>query len=482
MIRADPRRPACSPPSRSPALAENSTPQPVPFVDTIPQPRDMPYPGTMTLDVDATDVAARHLPREADDPGRRGGADGAALSRNGCPASMRPRGEIEKLAGLQHHARTASRSPWTRDPVDVFAFHIDVPRGREDSSISSSSSSRRPSPIRAAIVMTPDDAEPAMEFDEPLSGGLFHAPHPGAGDASTYPEGWTAASAPARRRRSDRPTPMRRPITKCWSIRPSSPAAITASSTLGAARRSQRLRRLRPRSWRPSPSRSRRTAIWSTQAVKLFGAQHYDHYEFLLAITDEMGGIGARASPQLGKRRRARLFHQMGRRPRSRNLLPHEYTHSWDGKFRRGADLWTPDFRTPMRDSLLWVYEGQTQFWGYVLRRALGHRCRSRTRSTCSPRSPRSLDNRPARNWRPMVDTTNDPIISARRPKGWLSWQRSEDYYNEGLLIWMEVDSILREQIGRHQVDRRFRPRLLRHARRRLGRADLHVRRRRPRR
>jgi predicted metalloprotease with PDZ domain len=57
-----------------------------------------------------------------------------------------------------------------------------------------------------------------------------------------------------------------------------------------------------------------------------------------------------------------------------------------------------------------------------------------------------SLDNRPARTWRPLVDTTNDPVITARRPKGWVSWQRSEDYYNEGLLVWMEVDSILREQ------------------------------------
>jgi predicted metalloprotease with PDZ domain len=55
------------------------------------------------------------------------------------------------------------------------------------------------------------------------------------------------------------------------------------------------------------------------------------------------------------------------------------------------------------------------------------------------------LDNRPARAWRSLDDTTNDPVISARRPKGWLSYQRSEDYYNEGLLIWTEADAIIRQ-------------------------------------
>ena len=104
----------------------------------------------------------------------------------------------------------------------------------------------------------------------------------------------------------------------------------------------------------------------------------------------------------------------------ARNLLPHEYTHSWDGKFRRGADLWTPDFNVPMRDSLLWVYEGQTQFWGYVLQARSGL-VSSRTRSTKCRRPSRPTTRTPARQWRDLVDTTNDPIISQRRPKGWTS-------------------------------------------------------------
>ena len=179
----------------------------------------------------------------------------------------------------------------------------------------------------------------------------------------------------------------------------------------------------------------------------MFGAQHYDKYEFLLAITDTMGGIGLEHHRSSENGVKPGYFTKWNDGAGSRNLLPHEYSHSWDGKFRRGADLWTPDYRTPMRNSLLWVYEGQTQFWGYVLQARSGIVTKQDTLDAYAAIAA-SLDNRRAREWRPLVDTTNDPIISARRPKGWTSWQRSEDYYNEGLLIWMEVDSILRQQSG----------------------------------
>jgi predicted metalloprotease with PDZ domain len=98
-----------------------------------------------------------------------------------------------------------------------------------------------------------------------------------------------------------------------------------------------------------------------------------------------------------------------------------------------------------MQDSLLWVYEGQTQFWGYVLGARSGMFSKQETLDAYAQIAAK-LDTTRGREWRPMVDTTNDPIISARRPKGWANWQRSEDYYNEGLMIWLEVDGILRQQ------------------------------------
>ena len=103
------------------------------------------------------------------------------------------------------------------------------------------------------------------------------------------------------------------------------------------------------------------------QAVKLFGARHFDHYDFLHAVTDRLGGIGLEHHRSSENKNDPGYFIDWEASIAGHNLLPHEFIHSWNGKFRRGADLWTPDYRTPMQDSLLWVYEGQTQFWGHVL-------------------------------------------------------------------------------------------------------------------
>jgi predicted metalloprotease with PDZ domain len=184
------------------------------------------------------------------------------------------------------------------------------------------------------------------------------------------------------------------------------------------------------------------------QAVRLFGAQHYDHYDFLLTISDNLGGNGLEhhRSSEDGVDRG--YFTDWDNALGDRNLLPHEYTHSWNGKYRRGANLWTPDYRTPMQDELLWVYEGQTQFWGYILGARSGMLSKQDTLHAIASTAATYSTGTPGRAWRPLVDTTNDPIIAARAAIPWRSWQRSEDYYSEGELIWIDVDRIIREQSG----------------------------------
>jgi predicted metalloprotease with PDZ domain len=136
-----------------------------------------------------------------------------------------------------------------------------------------------------------------------------------------------------------------------------------------------------------------------------------------------------------------------------RDLLPHELVHSWNGKFRRPADLWVPSFEVAMQDSLMWVYEGQTQYWGYVLS-ARSDLWTLQEALDGIAWTAAVYDNRVGRQWRPLQDTTNDPILAARRPIPWRSWQRSEDYYNEGLLIWLDADSLIRElSNGRRSLD-----------------------------
>jgi predicted metalloprotease with PDZ domain len=171
----------------------------------------------------------------------------------------------------------------------------------------------------------------------------------------------------------------------------------------------------------------------------------YDQYEFLVALTGEMGGIGLEHHRSSENGVGTDYFSDWANALGDRDLLPHEFVHSWNGKYRRGANLWTPDYRMPMRDDLMWVYEGQTQFWGVVLAARSGMLPLEEVKGLLAFYAASYGEGRPGRQWRPLVDTTHDPIIAARRPKPWTSWQRSEDYYVEGLLIWLEADAKIRE-------------------------------------
>ena len=189
------------------------------------------------------------------------------------------------------------------------------------------------------------------------------------------------------------------------------------------------------------------------QAYRLFGSQHYDHYDFLLALTDRMGGIGLEHHRSSENGVDGSYFTDWDRAASERDLLPHEMTHSWNGKYRRPADLWTPSYETPMRGSLLWVYEGLTQYYGFVLAARSGLWSPEQTRDALALTAA-TYQHRVGREWRSVVDTTNDPILSARRAAPWRSWLRNEDYYSEGLLVWLDVDTLIRERTnGRRSLD-----------------------------
>jgi predicted metalloprotease with PDZ domain len=176
----------------------------------------------------------------------------------------------------------------------------------------------------------------------------------------------------------------------------------------------------------------------------LFGARHFDHYDFLLALSDELGGIGVEHHRSCETATVSGYFTEWEESAPKRDTIAHEYTHSWNGKFRRGADSWTASFEKPIRNSLMWVYEGQTQYWGQVLAARSGLWTHEMALGALA-QTAASYDIRRGRNWRSMSDTTRDPIIAARSPIPWASWQRSEDYYSEGQLVWLEIDTLIRE-------------------------------------
>ncbi|MFL0586896.1 M61 family metallopeptidase [Sphingomonas olei] len=421
--------------------AGNSTPQPAAIVDTIPAPVDQPYPGTIALKVDATDIGRRIFRVTQTIPVAKAGPT-VLLYPAWLPGKHGPRGEIEKLAGLVFKA-DGKVIPWTRDTVDVFAFHLDVPQGTKtiEASFQFISATK---PDQGRVVMTPDMLSLQPNSVSLYPAGYFTRQIP-IQMTVTYPEGWTAAGAvPAEVNGStyvyqttDYDTLVDSPILagrygKTWPLSNRVKLAVYADT---------------PGELAATPAQIDAHKRLVDQAVKTFGAQHYDNYTFLLSITDNLGSIGLEHHRSSENGVTPGYFTKWNDGPGRRNLLPHEFTHSWNGKFRRGADSWTPDFRMPTRNSLLWVYEGQTQFWGYVLQARSGLVSKQDTLDQLAAIAA-LYDSQPARQWRPLIDTTNDPVISARRPKGWSSWQRSEDYYNEGLLVWLEVDSMLRQLSG----------------------------------
>ncbi|HEY0785998.1 MAG TPA: peptidase M61, partial [Acidobacteriaceae bacterium] len=183
------------------------------------------------------------------------------------------------------------------------------------------------------------------------------------------------------------------------------------------------------------------------EAAKLYASHHYRHYDFLLLLSDKVGGVGLEHHQSSEDGHPKDYFTKWEDGVGGRDLLGHEYTHSWDGKFRRPADLWTASFDVPMRDDLLWVYEGMTQYWGNVLTARAGMRTASETRDVMA-RVAANFDISPGRTWRPLVDTTNQETMSHRGPVSWVSWQRAEDYYTEGMLIWLDADTKIRELSG----------------------------------
>ncbi|MER3546509.1 MAG: peptidase M61, partial [Rhodanobacteraceae bacterium] len=196
----------------------------------------------------------------------------------------------------------------------------------------------------------------------------------------------------------------------------------------------------------PEQLRAHRNLV--AQAYKLFDSHHYDHYDFLFSLSDEMSGNGLEHHQSSEDGTSADYFTEWKSTAPERDLLAHEYTHSWNGKFRRPADLWTPNFNVPMGDSLLWVYEGQTQYWGFVLAARSGLWNADQFKDALALVAATYQNNRPGFDWRNVQDTTNDPTIAQRAPLPYRNYQMSEDYYSAGQLIWLAVDSKIRSLTG----------------------------------
>jgi predicted metalloprotease with PDZ domain len=189
------------------------------------------------------------------------------------------------------------------------------------------------------------------------------------------------------------------------------------------------------------------------QTVVLFGATHYRDYHFLFSLSDHVAHFGLEHHESNDSRSDERTLIDPELRIAHASLLPHEYVHSWNGKYRRPADLTTPDYEQPMQDDLLWVYEGLTDYLGTVLSGRSGLWTPEQFREELALVAAQ-LDHRPGRTWRNLQDTADAAAELYFAPRAWESWRRSADFYEEDQLNWLWVDSIIRQQSGgRKSID-----------------------------
>ncbi|MEQ8935820.1 MAG: PDZ domain-containing protein [Amphiplicatus sp.] len=439
---AQPQTPTASPPATAS------------FPPAIPRPGAEAYPGVIALDIDATDVERRIIAIKETIP-VTGPGPLTLLYPQWLPGNHAPRGAIDQFAGVSFTAG-GKELEWRRDPVNVYAFHIDVPAGAKAVEVKAQYLSPT-ARAQGRIEVTSSMAN--LQWNSMI---LYPAGYPARGikvkPSVRLPKGWSFASAltpqsgkagasPVAFAETDLETLVDSPMFagahfKRYDLDPGGRSPVHLNVVADSADLIE-----------PTDEQLEKHRNLVAQADKLYGARHFAHYDFLLALSAELGGIGLEHHQSSENGPGAKYFTDQKNVPGDWDLLPHEYTHSWNGKFRRGADLYTDNYDVPMRNSLLWVYEGMTQYWGQVLA------ARSGMWSTETARDALALTaatygNRIGRAWRPLIDTTNDPIILARRPQGWRSWQRGEDYYSEGLLIWLDADTLIREKTdGQKSLD-----------------------------
>lgn len=411
----------------------------------VPVPRDTPYlPGAVRIEVDASNLAQRIVRVRQTIPVNAGKL--TLLYPQWLPGNHAPRGPIDKIAGLTFSA-AGQKLPWQRDPTNVYAFHMDVPEGAQ--TVLAQYDYLTPTDrAQGRVVMTP--AMLNLQWNAVV---LYPAGHHASQiqylPSVTYPSGWQAATAlDGATRTGDTVTYASVPLDilvdspvfagrhfRQIDLAPGAKVPVRLNVVADLARQLDA---------KPEHLKSHRRMV--EQALKVFGAQHYDHYDFLLALSGQMSGIGLEHQRSSENGVPGGYFIDWDPGTGSTDLLAHEFVHSWNGKYRRPADLWVADYSQPMADSLLWLYEGQTQFWGNVLNARSGLRPLQAARDAMALVAASYAENRPGQSWRSVQDTTNDPIISARGPKPYRNQQMSEDYYSGGMLIWLEIDALIREK------------------------------------
>jgi predicted metalloprotease with PDZ domain len=371
------------------------------------------------------------------------------------PGNHRPSGPLAALAGI--HMEVAGKPViWQRDDVDMYAFHVVVPDAGKQldvslDAITSSDSAGGDGPAASsnlldlnwnAVVLYPQGADSdAVEFVPSVKlpagwkfGTALMSPHQSGDEVEFAPVSLTRlVDSPLIAGRYFREIELTAP--------PETPAHVmdlVADNEADLA-------------MSPEDLAAYRKLVAETGA--LFGARHYRQYHFLYTLSGEVGGHGLEHHESNDSVASERTLLDPDLRFLYSDLVPHEFAHSWNGKYRRPAGLATRNYQEPMIGDLLWVYEGLTDYLGDLLATRSGLRTPEQYREALAATAA-MLDHRPGRTWRPLEDTARSVQTLRLLGSQWSNWRRGLDYYPEGDLIWLEVDSIIRQQTqGKKSLD-----------------------------
>ena len=413
----------------------------------IPVPQDMPYPGVIQYRADVTDVDRRIVNVTQTIPVAQAGPL-TLLYPKYLPGNHAATGPIQLISGLTVTAN-GQRIEWQRDTLDPYAFHLDIPAGVSSIDVAFQWLTQ-PDAANWRVTMTP--ALVNLQWEKAiLYPAGYYSRQIQVAPTIVLPAGWQYGTALATAARegdvarfetTDLYTLIDSPVFagahyRRVDIDPSGAPSesrvhlnILADEAKGLAATDEQLKLFEN---------------MVLQADRLFGARHFDRYEFLFALTNQLGGIGLehhRSSENTGA---PDFFTNWSKSEGDRGLLPHEYTHSWNGKFMRPADELTANHNIPTQNTLLWVYEGQTEYWGDVLAARAGLHSREVALATLATIAA-FYDNQPGREWRALQDVNNHNLLGYRVPGQFTSWMRGTgDYYRESALIWLDADTLIRE-------------------------------------
>ncbi|MGB9465735.1 MAG: PDZ domain-containing protein [Candidatus Acidiferrum sp.] len=371
------------------------------------------------------------------------------------PGEHAPHGPIVDLTGLLFRAG-GKEIEWRRDDVDMYAFHCQVPAGANELEVSLD----YVSPAGVSEGREGPSATAQLAILNWYTVLLY--PQGAKSDDLTYsaslqvPAGWKYGTA----------LPVANETSGAIEFQPASLTTLVDSPVLMGAH--MRVIDLSPgqkpehhihiaaetgSGLEASPELVQQWRQLVAETGALFGARHYRHYDFLLTVSDNVETDGIEHNESSDNRVPGRIFQDANIADAMTDLLPHEFTHSWNGKYRRPAGLATPNYQEPMKGGLLWVYEGMTQYYGTMLSARMGSWTPERLRENLAWVAA-YLDQRKGRTWRDLEDTAVAAQLLYGSAEEYRSWRRDTDYYDESTLIWLEADTIIRQQTkGKKSLD-----------------------------